>query len=534
MVARTNILIILFFLSFGVLTYNLYNIQIEKHDYYFQKVFARETNIQKSEVRRGEISITDKYKNKIPVAINKEYPIIYAVPAELKEPEKVAEMLSPILKISTSSLFSSLNNPKSLFRMLVEKPSDDIINAISQLNLKGIYQDTKFYREYPYRTLAAQTIGFVGLNENIIYPEGLYGVERYYEKELANQKHIQLTIDRNIEVKSEEILENLIKEQEAESGVVIVQNPKTGAILALANYTTFDLNEYSKSDVKIFSNSALEAVYEPGSVFKPITMAIGIDNGILTPTTTYNDKGFVILNGHKITNWDHKAYGPQTSMTKVIERSINTGAVWAEQKIGRKLFYEGVKKFGFGEKTGIDLPNEVSGSLKNLENKNAEEVDYATASFGQGVSVTPLQMINAFSAIANGGLLMRPYINAELEPYIIRRVIEEKTAKQVIEMMRVAVESGKVATIPQFNIAGKTGTAQLPNLEKGGYYEDKYIHTFIGMFPASEPQYVVLIKIVKPKSSLAALTVVPAFRKLAEFIINYANIPPDKPFSSNK
>ena len=523
---RTNILRFFFLALFGFLGFHLYQIQITKHDYYFQKVFARENGIQKLEIQRGKISITDRYQNTIPVAINKEYPIIYADPAEIKNPEATANILSPILNIETSTLLKYFSNPKILFRILVEKPSSNLLDAVSKLNLDGIYEDTKVYREYPYGSLAAQTIGFVGLNKDIPTPQGIYGIEKYYNKELANEKDIQLTIDRNLQVKSEELIKNLVAEQNAESGLVIIQNPKTGAILTLANYPTFDLNEYSSSSIDLFSNPAVEATYEPGSVFKPITMAIGIENNIFTPTSTYNDKGYVILNGHKITNWNQKAYGPNTTMTNVIENSINTGAVWAQQQIGRKLFYDGVKNFGFGDLTQIDLPNEVKGNLKNLEKKDAQDIDYATAAFGQGIAVTPIQMINAYSAIANGGLLLRPYLNADLKPYIFKRVISEDTAKKVIQMMKSAVDQNKIAAIPQFQIAGKTGTAQIPDLIHGGY-EDQYIHTFIGILPASRPEYVILVKLVKPKSALAGLSVVPAFKQLASFVLNYENVAPD-------
>jgi len=522
-----RILTFIFFSAFIILLLHTFKIQIIKHDYYVEKVTAREIGTEQSSIKRGQINITDKNDNIIPVAINKEYPIIYAVPQQIKEDFSISQKLADVLEISSSSILKKLENKKSLFRILVEKPAETVLNKVKELNLEGIYRGTKNYREYPYKNLAAQTIGYLGFNDRSVLPVGMYGIEKYYNDELEKGNDIQLTIDRNIQAKSEEIIEELIKEQNAEGGEVIVQNPQTGEILTMASYPNFDPNKYSEHNVKLFSNPAVEKLYEPGSVFKPLTMAIGINNKIFTPTTTYNDLGYVVLNGKKITNWNHKAYGSKTTMTNVIENSINTGAVWAEQKIGKKLFYEGIKKFGFGEPTKIDLPNEVSGNLSNIEKKDAQDIDYATVSFGQGISVTSIQMINAFSAIANGGLLMRPYLNKNLKPYIIRRVIEEETAKQVIEMMKSAVDKAKIATILQFQIAGKTGTAQIPKQSGGGYYEDLYIHTFIGILPASNPKYVILIKLMKPKSELAALSVVPGFKKLATFILNYSNIKPD-------
>jgi cell division protein FtsI/penicillin-binding protein 2 len=214
-------------------------------------------------------------------------------------------------------------------------------------------------------------------------------------------------------------------------------------------------------------------------------------------------------------------------MTNVIEQSVNTGAVFVEQTIGHKNFYEYLKKFGFGEKLNFDLPDEVAGSLRNLENKNARAIDFATASFGQGTAVTPLQVITAFSALANGGLLMRPFVLRDTEPYVIRRVIGEETAMKVVKMMESAVEKAGVAVIANYRVAGKTGTAFIPDFKRGGYSEE-LIHTYIGFLPASSPHLTIMLKLDKPKAELAGLTVVPAFRRLAEFALNYLNIPPDK------
>ncbi len=526
---RFIVLTVSFGIIFGLLGFNLYRLQIDKGSYYFEKVQARTANVAEFQLRRGEIDFTDKYGNAVPVALNKDYPVIYAVPKEIPNPQSEAAVLAPLINYGTSTLAKILSNPQSLFRMLVEKATSDQTDAVNGANLEGIYTDTKQYRFYPFGDLGAQTIGFVGMNESTTNPIGLYGIERSYNQTLSDGNSVRTTIDRNLETQSENLLKNLVAAQSAESGNIIIENPKTGGILTMADYPTFDPNAYSSSSIGTYLNTATQATYEPGSVFKPITMAIGIDNNIFTPTSTYDDKGFVILNGHKILNWNLKAYGPGTTMTNVIENSINTGSVWAEQRIGRKLFYEGVKKFGLGDVTGVDLPNEISGSLANLEKKNAQDIDYATAAFGQGISVTPLQMINAFSAIANGGLLMRPYVDASLQPYVVRRVVSEDTAKKVIGMMESAVNEAKIATIPQFNVAGKTGTAQIPNLVNGGYDQNQYIHTFIGMVPASNPQYVILIKIVRPKSELAAVSVVPAFKQLATFVLNYENVAPDNP-----
>lgn len=526
MAFRFRILIFAFGLLYILLGFNLYRIQIEKGDYYFKKAEARSEFKKGLELRRGQIFFTDKNNNTTRVAFNRDYPFIFASPKEIENPSLAAELLGPIIGWGEDELKAALQNSESLFRLLVDKPDGETIKAVSELNLKGIYIDEKKYRFYPFGALASQLLGFLGINESYEVPVGLYGIEKYHNKKLSAENDIKLTIDINIQTEAEQTLKDLIENFNASGGTVIVQEPKTGKILVMASSPGFDPNFYSKYPIKNFINPAVSNIYEPGSVFKPITMAAGIDLGVIAPETTYVDQGSVFLNGRKIENWDKKAYGKIT-MTNVIERSINTGAVFAESKIGHKNFYEYLKKFGFGDKSGIDLPEEAAGDLRSLEGEDIRDIDFATASFGQGPAVTPIQLVNAYSAIASGGVLMRPYVDASLEPKVIRRVISEETAKKVTLMMESAVQKAGVAAISGFRIAGKTGTAQIPDFNKGGYTEE-LIHNFVGFAPASNPKFVVLIKIDKPDKPLAGLTVVPAFRKLTEYIINYYHIAPDR------
>ncbi len=519
----------LFGIIFGLLGLNLFRLQIENGGYYFARAEARNQALAQSNLTRGQIFFTDRSGNKITVAMDQPYPVIYAVPQEIADPSSTAAALAPAIGWDPGALAKALDNPKSLFRMLIEKATPTETDAVTALNLSGIYTDEKDYRYYPFGTLAAQVVGFVGLNSSTSQPAGLYGLENQYNAELAAGTDLQTTIDRTLQAQSEEILQNLMTARKAEGGTIIIEDPKTGAILTFANSPTFDPNAYASSSVSTFIDPGTEYFYEPGSVFKAITMAIGIDDDIFTSSTTYTDPGYVVLNGKKITNYDHKAYGPGTTMTGVIMHSINTGAVWAEQQIGSKLFSQGVFNFGFGSPTGIDLPNEIGGRTVNLTNKNAEPVDFATVGFGQGIGVTPIQMVNAYAALANGGLLMRPYVNAALGPEVVRRVISPATAKEVTLMIQIAAENGGVANIPSFHVAGKTGTAQIPDLVHGGYTQN-YIHTFVGMVPATDPRLVILLKLDNPDvGDLAALTVVPAFRQLASFAMNYLNVTPDNP-----
>lgn len=516
---------IIFLALFSLIGINLYELQVKNSDYYLKRVQARNEYEEKLHFRRGEIFFTDRHGNEIPAAINKDYPIVYAVPKEIDDPEATAEIVSSMVNISKEKLVERLDDPESLFSLLVDKADDEMIRKINDAKPDGIYISNKQYRYYPFDDLGAHLLGFVGVNDKYGEPTGLYGIESEYNGKLRDEDEVLLTVDRTLQAESENILKELVENYGAEGGSVIIQEPKTGKILTMANLPDFDPNDYGEYPVGSFINPSVQYVYEPGSVFKPLTMAIGIDTGVITPDSTYYDKGYVTLNGKTITNWDHKAYGEAT-MTNVIEHSINTGAVYAEQQIGRKNFVDYLQKFGFGEKTDIDLPNEIKGSLANLTNKHARDIDFATAGFGQGTAVTPVQLITAYSAIANGGLLMRPYISNEEKPYIRTRVIAEETARQVSGMMESAVTKAHVAAIQGFRVAGKTGTAQVPDFEGGGY-TDQYIHTFVGFAPVSDPKFVILMKIDKPNVTLAGYTVVPAFKELAQFVLNYYQIPPD-------
>jgi cell division protein FtsI/penicillin-binding protein 2 len=523
---RYTILVIIFALVYGGLVFKLYDLQLEKGAEYFQRVEARE-KISQNNFSRGTINFVDRYQNLIPVANIKKFPIIYAVPKEISQPEKTAEALAPIIGWSKEKLIALISMPGELFKLLVAKASDSQIKSVQSLNLKGVYVVYQNFRYYPYANLASQLIGFVGVNEKNDQPVGLYGMESFYNEKLQNNQDLTLTIDRSLQAQAEQILENLIKKFEAVAGTAIIEEPATGKILALTNKPDFDPNNYGQAEVGSFLNPAIKSLYEPGSVLKVITMAAGIDSKKITPDTTYYDNGSVTLNGKTITNWDNKGHGKVT-MTNVIEQSINTGAVWAERTIGHDIFYNYLLKFGLNKPTGIDFSQEQSGNLSNLKRKQAQDIEFATASYGQGIAVTPLELVNAFSAIANGGNLMRPYFNAELKPKVIRRVISEDTAREVTDMMVSGVEKAEVAAISNYRVAGKTGTAYVPDFKKGGY-TDEVINTYIGFAPADNPQFVILLRIDKPKGApLSGLSVVPAFKELAQFVLNYYNIPPDK------
>lgn len=538
-----------FILSFFGLISNIYKLQITKGPYYLAKAESQNRLSGFLEAMRGNIFFTDRNGNRSPAAINKEYFVIFAVPKEISvggeaEIDRAAEQIALSFELDKETLTTAFSSPTNQYYLILKKATQEQVNEIRSFNIKGIYIENKNFRYYPLGNIAAQVLGFTSPSSDDNVLSGKYGMELFFNEELTgkngqlqgnkvvdleNGKDVVLTIDPTVQNRAETALQDLIKKYNAVGGSVIVQDPKTGKIIALGNYPNFDPNDYSQYKIKDFLNPVVQGIYEPGSVFKVITMAAGLDSGKLTADTTYVDKGFIKLNGKTIKNWDYEEKGAhgKTTMTGVIEGSLNTGAAYAGQLIGKDLFYNYLVKFGFNQTTGIELPGEVTSDIKKIKS-SSKDVDFATASFGQGLAVSPIAMINAFSAIANGGELMRPFIVADTKPQVVRRVISKEASVEAIKMMVSAVDKAYVARIPGYYVAGKTGTAQIADPVRGGYLPNDYTHTYIGFSPAYDPKFVILIKLDKPEGApLAGTTVVPAFRELADFLLNYYNVRPD-------
>ncbi len=545
---RFTLLILFFTFLYSTLVFKLYNIQIQDGEIYKAKAESQLNLSGLIEPERGSIFFTDNRGSEINVAMNNNFPFVYAVPKDLSDALEASRLLAPILGKEIALLDKLFSVKEDPYEPLLAKANDSQVTAIKELNLKGIHIDSRPARSYSHKKLGSHILGFVSdYGSDIGRPIGQYGIERYYNDKLFGTPgtilrdvitrskpgdSIYLTIDRNIQTRAEEIVSKLVSDFRGKSGSFIVQDPKSGKILAMGALPNFDPNDYSISEIETFMNPNVQSLYEPGSVMKVITMSAGIDSGAITPETTYYDKGEITLNGRTIRNADLKSHGKLT-MTNVIEKSLNTGSVFAEQKTGNKIFLSYLKSFGIDENTGIDLPGEVSGSLEQLEKVDTRDINFATASFGQGISMTPLQLVTAVSAIANKGMLMRPYINSRIEPKVIRRVIKEETAVSVSGMMVSAVDKLNIATIRGYRIAGKTGTAYIPDFKRGGY-TDEVVNTFVAFAPVNNPRFTILIKLDKPYGApYASATVVPAFKELAEFLLSYYNIAPDRPENIN-
>ncbi len=561
---RIYFLAFIFLTLFFVIFFRLFQIQVVKHDFY--KALAREQHefFEKTIPKRGRIFIKDKYSDKLyPLAVNKELHLVYAVPKDIDDKEATAKKLSEILGMEEEDVFNIINKKNDSYEVIKNRVSDEVAKMIKNEKILGVAVAPQVIRYYPGGRLAANVVGFLGYKGD--KRAGQYGVEEYYNERLEgkmgflemekdasgkwmpvglksvqpprNGDDIVLTIDQTIQYISETVLRKAVEKYGADSGNLIVMDPKSGEIIAMAQYPTYDPNEYFKEkDMSVFLNSNIHNVYEPGSVQKPITMAIGIDLGKISPATTYVDKGFVKVDGWTIHNADRKAHGEQT-MTQVLEKSLNTGAVFVQQKIGKDYFYQYLKRFGLDELTGIEISGERKGNLSNLEVKS--DINYATASYGQGISVTPLEMLSAISSFANDGKLMRPHIVSEfihpdgtfekVEPEVIRQVVSPKTANLISAMMVSVIENGhsKLARVEGYRFAGKTGTAQVPEKEERGYAKRKTIHTFIGFGPLPNPKFSILIKLDGPKNALyAADTTAAVFHDLASRLVDYYNIPP--------
>lgn len=540
MAFRFALLIVIWSVFYGALGAKLYNLQIQNGGAYLKQARSQTMAAGLFLAPRGSIYFTDKNQRMIPATITKPFPTIFAIPKKVTDPQGAARSLVSIVGIPFDELLARLSKPNDPYEPLVEKATPEQVEQVGALNIQGVVVGDEDHRYYPQGRAASQVLGFTTLNDEG-QAVGKYGVELFFNTLLSGQngsmdkgsmvnskpgKNLALNIDYNVQSRAEMILAELIKNWGAVAGSVIVQDPQTGKILAMAGMPDFDPNDYGKYELKNFVNGTVQGIYEPGSIFKVITMAAGIDSGAITPDTTYVDTGALTLNGKTIRNWDLKAYG-KTTMTEVIEHSLNTGAAYAEKKTGHDVFRRYVEQFGFTAPTGIKLPGELKGSIAPLI-KDPRDINFATASFGQGVSVTAIELVNAISAIANGGVLMRPLLVSDENPEVIRRVISQDTAKKVMGMMVSAVDKAVVAKIPGYTVAGKTGTAQVPDFKRGGYTKD-VINTYVGFAPASNPRFTILIKLEKPAGApLAGLTVVPAFRDLAEFLLNYYSVPPDR------
>jgi cell division protein FtsI/penicillin-binding protein 2 len=495
--------------------------------------------------RRGAIFDQRGY----PLAVELYTYTISASPNQIDDPAETARQLARWLDLPMEDIWNAIRDPAQKYALLARNVDAATGETIASLDLPGIELSVEPQRSYPNGTLAGHLFGFVN-------QEGVasFGLEEYYDRELSGHKgswgggvlqhrlvpaqdgyDLVLTIDRVVQALVEEKLAAAIERYSASGGTVVVMDPGTGAILAMASDPPFDPNHYATTPEDAWANPAVAVQYEPGSVVKVLTMAAGLDAGVVAPDSTYEDVGTIEYGGARISNWDHIAHGT-TTMTRMLQLSLNLGAVHIADALGRDRFYAYMRAFGMGQPTGIDLAGENPGLLRTPRHQPWYTADLATNSFGQGMATTPLQMAVAVAAIANGGTLMKPYVVDRImdgdtvvrqtRPTAIRRVISRQVAQETTDLM-VSVVDGEVvqAVLPGYTVAGKTGTAQIP--VAGGYDPHDAIASFVGFVPADDPQFVILIKLDRPKPHRGAWTAAPLFREIAEELVQLLGIPPD-------
>lgn len=554
----------IFLVAFLVVS-RLFTLQIVRGEKYSELAMGKHSVNAKLESKRGEIYVTEFGSDaKYPIATNQTLYLSYAEPSKIQNKTYTARVLAENLNLDEKIVLKNLyeNIP---YKVMAHNVSSEVMQKIKNYKLIGVGFEEEVKRIYPEKGFGGQILGFVGFNGN--EKSGRYGLEGYFEKELAgqsgflqaekdafgrlipwsNQKIDQavdgidliLTIDRGVQFYICDKIKEGVKRFQADSGEIIVMEPQTGKILAMCSYPDFDPNIYNKeTNQAVFNNPSIFYQYEPGSIFKPITMAAGIDAKLVSPESTYTDEGSVFIKPHTIKNSDGKTNGVQT-MTQVLEKSLNTGVVYVVGLLGPKKFKEYVEAFGFGNLTGVELDGEALGDISSLGKRG--EIWSATASFGQGIAVTPLQMLNAFNVLANGGKLMRPYIVdkmidaygalRETQPRALRQVISSRTSTLLRGMLASVVENGhgKRAGVPGYFVGGKTGTAQVSKKEGGGYEKGKVIGSFIGFAPADNPVFSMIVKIDQPRTvEWAESSAAPIFGEIAKFLLNYYKVPPER------
>ncbi len=564
---RLSVALVAILVLLGAVSWRLFVVSWNRHSVYSQTAQAQAGGIS-NVLLRGNIYLTDATGQEHLVATNHKFPVLMVTPSKMDRTALSGTVgrLVAITGLSPETVQKATDAQVSGSRALLRKLTDEQVTAIKEFGAAGVTIGYEMDRSYPAGMLAADAIGFLGYGQN--GREGQYGIESAYEQELTGRdssalpvrwdigaqlarllgrapsapsptddapEDVILTLDTNIQSYAQTVLDGVLKKYNAASGVLLVQEPNTGRLLAMADSPSFDPNTYGSFPQMNYLNASL-LPFEPGSSFKPFTMAMGLDLGKVVPDTTFNDDKDVIVDGYNIKNFNEQHFG-RVTMSQVLEKSINAGVMWVQGLIGNAKFLDYVVNMGFGQRTGIDLPGESSGNISNLY--TGRRINFLTASFGQGITVTPLQMITGYSAIANGGKLMRPYIVASVrdsrgsvtptQPEMIGTPFSAKTAATLRTMLTSVVDNGfDKARIPRYDVAGKTGTAQIASPE-GGYLEGQYNHSFVGFAPASDPKFVILIRMEKPQGiTFAADSLSPAFKDMALFMLNYLNIPPTR------
>lgn len=562
--SRIIIVSICIFFFASILIGKLFYIQIVHKNLYINKADRQYSTPTSNIFDRGSIFFTKKDGSLVAGAtISSGFKI--AINAKnIVDVEMIYQTLDPYMEMDHDTFILKANKKTDPYEEVAFHLTKEQVTEIDNLKLPGIsiYKDN--WRFYPGETLSSHTLGFLAYKGDD--KVGQYGLERFYNDILSKPKDdtyvnffaevfsniknsvlnvkkqgdIVTTIEPAVQNTLESELKSAFSKWNVDIAGGIVMNPQTGEIYAIAGMPDFDLNKFGEvKNSSVYRNILVEDVLEFGSVIKPLVMSAALDAGVVTPETTYLDKGVVTVDKKDIYNFDKKGRGT-VSMQSVLDQSLNTGMVFTESKLGHDKFRTYMKSYGIGEKTLIDLPNETSGLIKNLD--SPRNIEYANASFGQGIALTPIEAARAFSIIANGGNIITPHLIKQIRyndgtyenkdyPQTSSLIIKKETSVTISKMLAhvfEAYDSG-AHKFEHYTVAAKTGTAQVAMEKGGGYYTDRHTHSFFGYFPAYDPQFLVFLFLKNPKGvQYASQSLIPPFMNITKFLLNYYNVPPDR------
>ncbi len=567
-VGRVRFVTALFALLSIVIVGRLYLLQVVRADMYTMRADAQFAPPASPLLMRDSIYFTDKNGTLITAATLTQGFTLAINPAKVADSESLYLALSQIVpELSHDDFIARATKEGSLYQMVAERLDAQTAAAIHELSLLGVILSKNQWRFYPGGSLAAQELGFVAYNNGNVL-EGRYGLERYWEQTLARQDSdlytnffVQLfgaaqavfngtpqtgdlltTIEPSVQAELERTLTAYANDWHPRLAGGIVMDPKTGEIYAMAINPTFDLNAFgAQKNPFIFKNTMVEDVFEMGSIMKPLTIAAGIDSGAITPESTYKDTGCITVDTKKICNYDLRARG-EVPMQEILSQSLNLGASYVATQMGPAVMRDYfLNRYKLGEETGIDLPSEAHGLTDNIA-KSSRQVEFDTASFGQGIAVTPIAMVQALATLANGGKLVPPhFVRAVRYDSGITRALSWAGSSQALQpgsalavsrmltqVVDTALVDGKIK-IERHSVAAKTGTAQIANPQGGGYYTDRFLHSFFGYFPSYDARFIVFLFALEPQgASYSSQTWALPFHSLTQFLISYYDIPPDR------
>lgn len=563
---KIRFLAIVVVLLAGFLGVRLYDVQVAKGAEYRERSESQYFKESSARFDRGAILMRSKDDTLIAAATLASGYTVSVSPKHVVNPERAYEVLSPHLSLSRDEFMEHLSNKEDLHEELGRRLPISSGAAIREAEVMGVHLTREKWRYYPGGQSAAQTLGFVGYGGGDLL-SGQYGLERFYEDVLRKDSRylssnffadlftgittytdtqtfrpggdVVISIEPNVQLFIEDVLARYTDQWSPQEVGVIILEPESGEVLAMAALPTYDPNDIQGADARYFSNPLVERVYEFGSIMKPLTMAAGLDSGAVSRETTYTDRGTATYDGATISNFDGKARGT-VPMQEILSQSLNTGVAFIVERMGTDSFRDYFTQFGLRSSTGIDLPNEAEPLTDNLDSPRT--IEYVTASFGQGIAVSPIAMARALSVLANGGILATPHVGVALQypgvpakalgrgsdTRVLSSEAVEETTRMLVEVVDTALRDGTVM-VPEMSVAAKTGTAQIARSDARGYYDDRYLHSFFGYFPAYDPQFLIFLYAVAPQGArYSSETWTNPFMETVRFLTTYYDVPPDR------